>query len=124
MYLILSVIFLTFAKMFTKNHKMMKNKKMIMMAFALIAMVAIGGCNKKREVSVDKLNQTIIQSVMAEQRDSGRVLTVDTIFLNKTEGDNFSGELRGHVNDTTEVVYDLQVTDEGEELSAEWTLRQ
>ncbi len=103
---------------------MMKNKQMIMMACALIAMVLMGGCNKKKEISVDKLSQTIIQSVVAEQRDSGRVLTVDTIFLNSTAGDNFSGELRGHVNDSTEVVYDLQVTDEGDELSAEWTLRQ
>ena len=89
-----------------------------------MALVSFYGCNKKREVSVDKLNKIFIQSVVAEQKDSGNVLTVDTIFLNKTTGDNFIGELRGHVNDTTEVVYDLSVADEGDELSQEWTLRE
>ena len=49
---------------------------------------------------------------------------VDTIFLNNTSGDNYNGELRGHLNDTIEVVYDLTVTDEGEEVEAEWNLRE
>lgn len=101
----------------------MKNKQIVMIVCAMMALVSFCGCNKKREVSVDKLSQTIIESVVAEQRDSGCELTVDTIFLNNTEGDNFVGELRGHVNDTTEVVYDLSVTDDGDDLSAEWTLR-
>lgn len=102
----------------------MKNKQIVIIVCALMALVSFGGCNKERKVSVDKLSQTIVESVVAEQRDSGRVLTVDTIFLNNTVGDNFSGELRGHVNDTIEVVYDLSVTDDGDDLSAEWTLRQ
>ena len=64
----------------------------------LMALMALGACNKKGEVSVDKLSKTISESVIAEQRDSGRVLVV-------------------------EVVYDLTVTDEGDDLSAEWTQR-
>ena len=101
----------------------MKNKQVILMSCAFMALISFVGCHQKSEVSVDKLSQTIIKSVVAEQKDSGRVLTVDTIFLNKMEGDHFVGELRGHINDTTEVVYDLNVTDEGDDLSAEWTLR-
>ena len=51
------------------------------------------------------------------------MLVVDTIFLNPTSDNNYIGELRGHVNDSVEVVYDLTVTDEGDDLSAEWTQR-
>ena len=90
---------------------------------ALMTLMALGACNKKGEVSVDKLSKTISESVIAEQRDSGRVLVVDTIFLNQTPDNNYTGELRGHVNDSVEVVYDLTVTDEGDDLSAEWTQR-
>ncbi len=106
------------------NLNIMKNKHFIVLACAFVALIAFGSCNKKKEVSLDKLNNIFIESVKAEQSDSGRVLTVDTIFLNKTTGDNYVGELRGHVNDSTEVVYDLNVTDEGEDFSAEWTLRE
>lgn len=90
---------------------------------ALMALMTLGACNKNREISFDKLNKTISESVIAEQRDSGRVLVVDTIFLNPTPDNNYTGELRGRVNDSIEVVYDLMVTDEGDELSAEWTQR-
>ena len=99
----------------------MKSSKTIMMACAFIALFALESC--KREVSIDKLYQTFTQSVIQEQRDSGNVLTVDTIFLINTTGDNYKGELRGHVNDSTELVYDLDVTDEGKELTFEWNLR-
>ena len=99
----------------------MKDSKSFMMMCAIVALLTFVGC--KKEVSVDKLCQSFTESVIAEQKDSGNVLTVDTIFLNRTTGDNFKGELRGHVNDTIEVVYDLDVVDEGEEFSMEWNLR-
>ena len=101
----------------------MKNKYYFIFACAMVALLAFGAC-KKKVVDVNKLCKSFTESVVAEQNGLGNTLTVDTIFLNSTAGDNFSGELRGHVNDSTEVVYDLQVTDEGDELSAEWTLRQ
>lgn len=100
----------------------MKSRKVMMMVCAMVALLAFEAC--KKEVSVEKLRQSFVESVVAEQRDSGNTLTVDTFFLNKTTGDNFAGELRGHVNDTTEVVYDLSVVDEGEDLSLEWNLRE
>ncbi len=87
-----------------------------------IALLALTACGKK-EVSVDKVKNIIIENVTAEQKDSGNVLTVDTVFLNQA-GNDFRGELRGHVNDSTVVVYDLNVIDEGDELSAEWNLRE
>lgn len=99
----------------------MKNKRTIIAAFAVVALLSFGAC--KRVVNVEKLCNSFSESVIAEQKDSGNVLTVDTIFLNSTTGDNFKGELRGHINDSTEVVYDLDVVDEGKELSLEWNLR-
>ena len=99
----------------------MRRKNFIILAFAFVALMAFNAC--KREVSIEKLRQSFVESVVAEQRDSGNVLTVDTFFLNKTEGYNFNGELRGHINDSTEVVYDLVVEDEGDDFSLEWNLR-
>ena len=104
------------------------------MACALMALVFFCGCQKmkemtvgklqKKEISVEKLEKTFIDNVTAEQLDSGCVLTIDTIFLNNTSGDNYVGELRGRLNDTLEVVYDLTVTDEGDEVEAGWNRRQ
>ena len=99
----------------------MKNSKIIIMACALVALMTFVSC--KREVDVDKLYKSFTESVVAEQKDSGNVLNVDTIYLNQTTGDNFKGELRGHINDSTEVVYDLDVTDEGDDFELEWNLR-
>ena len=95
----------------------MKKRSIATMVCALMTLVFLGGCDKvkelsvdklkKKEVSVEKLEKTIIESVTTEQQDSGRILTVDTIFLNKISGDNYSGELRGHFDDNKEVVFDL-----------------
>lgn len=87
---------------------------------SLSLMMVMGACAKKKVVSVDKLRSIIEQSVIAEQLDSGRTLVVDTIFLNKENGDNYAGTLRGHINDSIEVVYDIQVNDENDEMSIEW----
>ena len=100
----------------------MKNYKIIMMAVAMVALLALGAC--KKEVAVDKLCESFKESVIAEQRDSGNVLTVDTVFLNQTKGFNYAGELRGHINDSTEVVYDLTVTEEEKDFELEWNLRE
>ena len=99
----------------------MKSKRIILVACALMALVSFQAC--KKVVDVDKLYKSFTESVVAEQKDSGNVLTVDTIFLNQTTGDNFKGELRGHINDSTEVVYDLDVADEGNDFTLEWNLR-
>ena len=100
----------------------MKSNKIIIAACAAVVLLSFEAC--KRVVDVDKLYKSFTESVVAEQRDSGNVLTVDTIFLNPTTGENFKGELRGHINDSTEVVYDLDVADEGNDFTLEWNLRQ
>ena len=100
---------------------MMKMKHFMVVAAALIV-VGLTAC--KKEVSLDKVKQTIVENIMAEQRDSGKTLTVDTVFLNKSVGGSFSGKLFGHTDDSKPVVYDLNVVDEGDELSAEWTLQE
>ncbi|MBO4850207.1 MAG: hypothetical protein J5529_04805 [Prevotella sp.] len=100
----------------------MKNKNYFIIACAMVALLAFGAC-KKKEVDVNKLYKSFTESVVAEQSELGNTLSVDTIFLNQTTGDNFKGELRGHINDSTEVVYDLDVTDEGDDFELEWNLR-
>ena len=100
----------------------MKNKYYFIFVCAMVALLAFGAC-KKKVVDVNKLCKSFTESVMAEQNGLGNTLTVDTIFLNQTTGDNYKGELRGHINDSTEVVYDLDVADEGSDLELEWNLR-
>ena len=100
---------------------MMKMKHFMVVAAALIV-VGLTAC--KKEVSLDKVKQTIVENITAEQRDSGKTLTVDTVILNKSVGGNFRGTLFGHTQDSEPVVYDLNVVDEGDELSAEWTLQE
>lgn len=100
---------------------MMKMKHFMVVAAALIV-VGLTAC--KREVSLDKVKQTIVENITAEQRDSGNTLIVDTVILNKSVGGNFRGTLFGHTEKSEPVVYDLNVVDEGDELSAEWTLQE
>ena len=88
------------------------------------ALIVVGLTACKKEVSLDKVKQTIVENIMAEQRDSGKTLTVDTVILNKSVGGNFRGTLFGHTEKSEPVVYDLNVVDEGDELSAEWTLQE
>ena len=100
---------------------MMKMKHFMVVAAALMV-VNMTAC--KREVSLDKVKQTIVENITAEQRDSGNTLTVDSVILNKSVGGNFRGKLFGHTEKSEPVVYDLNVVDEGDELSAEWTLQE
>lgn len=100
----------------------MKSKRFFIVACALMVVFAFEAC--KRVVDVESLKKSFTASVVAEQMESGNTLTIDTIILNPTTGDNFKGELRGHINDSTEVVYDLDVADEGKELTLEWNLRE
>ena len=100
----------------------MRSRRFFIAACALMAVLAFEAC--KRVVDVESLKKSFTASVVAEQKESGNTLTVDTVILNPTTGDNFKGELRGHINDSTEVVYDLDVADEGEELTLEWNLRE
>ncbi len=88
---------------------------------ACIAAVAclLGAC-KKKEVSIDKVKDIIEQSVIAEEKDKGRVLVVDTVILHQTTGDNYKGQLLGVASDTIPVVYQLTVTDAGDDLDIEW----
>ena len=102
--------------------------KFFFFACAMVALLSFGACKKvlnvERKVDVEKLYKSFTKSVVEEQRGEGNELTVDTIFLNQTIGDNFKGELRGHINDSTEVVYDLDVTDDGNDFDLEWNLRE
>lgn len=95
--------------------------KLFFITCAIVAVLALGSC--KKVVNVDALCKSFTNEVIAEQRDLGNELTVDTIFLNQTTGYNYKGELRGHINDSTEVVYDLDVSDAGKDFDLEWNLR-
>lgn len=95
--------------------------KLFFITCAIVAVLAFGSC--KKVVNVDALCKSFTNEVIDEQKSLGNDLIVDTIFLNQTTGYNYKGELRGHINDSTEVVYDLDVSDAGQDFDLEWNLR-
>ena len=101
----------------------MKNRFFKMTA-CVVAVVCVFCACKKKEVSLDKMKAIISQSVIAEESDSGRVLVVDSIILNQTGGDNYTGLLFGVANDSIPVVYDLTVDDAGDDLEIEWNKKE
>ena len=52
------------------------------------------------------------------------MLVVDSIILNQTSGDNYTGLLFGVANDSIPVVYDLTVADAGDDLEIEWNKKE
>ena len=98
-------------------------KQALSIIAVLVLCMALGACKKEREVDVNKLKNIFVEGISKELAEDGNKLEVDTIFLNQTTGDNYKGELRGHINDSTEVVYDLDVADDGSDLELEWNLR-
>ena len=111
----------------------MKKTRCLILAILALALAA-GACQKKREISIDKVSNIIQQSVIAEQADSGHRLVVDTIMLNPATDAVYKGELHGclgargrggayvALDDSITVTYDLTVTEEGDEYSMEWDL--
>ncbi len=99
----------------------MKKTRCLILAILALALAA-GACQKKREISIDKVSNIIQQSVIAEQADSGHRLVVDTIMLNPATDAVYKGELHGCLDDSITVTYDLTVTEEGDEYSMEWDL--
>ena len=98
-------------------------KKTAYLFLVLMALTfVVGACQKKKEISIDKVTNIIQQSVIAEQADSGHRLVVDTIALQPAADAVYRGELHGCLDDSITVTYDLVVTEEGDELGMEWTL--
>ena len=94
----------------------MRKQYLCLGLFVIIAAMTVS-CQKK--VSLDKVREIVSQSVIAEEKDSGRTLVLDTILL-QLNGKDYSGTIKGVLNDSIEVTYDLTLTDNGEDFDAEW----
>lgn len=92
-------------------------KQIICLCFIALMGVMAVSCQKK--FSLDKVREIVSQSVITEEKDSGRTLVIDTILL-EPNGVNYNGVIRGVLNDSIEVSYNLTLTDNGDDYDVEW----
>ena len=95
----------------------MRKKILFLCLVTLSACIAVS-CQRK--VSFDKLREIVSQHVITEEKDSGRTLVVDTILLEPNGEKDFKGTIKGVLNDSIEVTYQLTLTDNGNDYDFEW----
>jgi len=93
-------------------------KYLLIMFFAVSTMVSLNSCI----VSEDKLSDKIQTAIIDDELAKGNTLEVTNFELNKTEGKNYIGVLKGTLNGK-EVIYDIKVADEGSDLDVDWEQR-
>ena len=90
------------------------------LSLCLIAFMAVTAVSCQKKVSLDKMREIVSQSVITEEKDSGRTLVIDTIQIEPNGAKDFKGIIKGVLNDSIPVVYDLTLTDNGDDYDAEW----
>ena len=93
-------------------------KYLISMVFAVSALVMLSGCI----VSEEKLTDKVTQGIVEYEQEQGNRLEVNDLKLEKSEGKNYKGVLTGKLNGE-DVVYDVIVTDDGNDFDVDWELR-
>ena len=73
-------------------------------------------------VSEQKLTEKIQSAIVEEEQSKGRTLEVTEFSLGEKTGKNYQGVLKGKL-DGKEMVYDVTVTDEGDDFDVNWTPR-
>ena len=73
-------------------------------------------------VSEQKLTEKIQSAIVEEEQSKGRTLEVTEFSLDEKTGKNYQGVLKGKL-DGKEMVYDVTVTDEGDDFDVNWTPR-
>lgn len=96
----------------------MMRKHILCLCFITLLMGMAVSCQKK--VSLDKMREIVSQSVITEEKDSGRTLVIDTILIEPNGEKDFKGMIKGVLNDTIAVEYGLKLTDNGEDYDVEW----
>ena len=93
-------------------------KYLISFIFAFSALIMLNGCI----VSEQKLTEKIQSAIVEEEQSKGRTLEVTEFSLDEKTGKNYQGVLKGKL-DGKEMVYDVTVTDEGDDFDVNWTPR-
>jgi|GEM_PF-2239866 len=93
-------------------------KYLISFIFAFSALMMLSGCF----VSEQKLTEKIQSAIVEEEQSKGRTLEVTEFSLDEKTGKNYQGVLKGKL-DGKEMVYDVTVTDEGDDFDVNWTPR-
>lgn len=94
-------------------------KKYLISTFiAFSALVLLNGCI----VSEKKLTERVQSAIVDEERANGNNLEVTEFTLGDKEGKNYQGVLKGKL-DGKDVIYDVKVTDEGDDFDVDWNLR-
>lgn len=73
-------------------------------------------------VSEQKLTEKIQSAIVEDEQSKGRTLEVTEFSLGEKTGKNYQGVLKGKL-DGKEMVYDVTVTDEGDDFDVNWTPR-
>ena len=93
-------------------------KYLISCIFAFAALMMCNGCI----VAEQKLTEKIQSAIVEEEQSKGRTLEVTEFSLGEKTGKNYQGVLKGKL-DGKEMVYDVTVTDEGDDFDVNWTPR-
>ena len=93
-------------------------KYLISFIFAFSALMMFNGCI----VSEQKLTEKIQSGIVKEEQSKGRTFAVTECSLGEKTGKNYQGVLKGKL-DGKEMVYDVTVTDEGDDFDVNWTPR-
>ena len=93
-------------------------KFFVSMVIALSALVMLNGCI----VSEEKLEHKVTQGMIEFEESQGNHLEVTDLKLEKSEGKNYKGVLTGKLNGE-DAVYDVTVTDDGNDFDVDWELR-
>ena len=93
-------------------------KYLVSVIIALSALVMLSGCI----VSEEKLEHKVTQGMIEFEESQGHHLDVTDLKLEKSEGKNYKGVLTGKLNGE-DAVYDVTVTDSGDDFDVDWELR-
>ena len=93
-------------------------KCLIIIVFALSALMMLNGCI----VSEEKLTDRVQQAMVEYEQGQGNRLEVTDLKLEKGQDKGYTGVLTGRLNGE-EVTYDVTVSDEGSNFDVDWELR-
>ncbi len=93
-------------------------KCLIIIVFALSALMMLNGCI----VSEEKLTDKVQKAMVEYEQGQGNRLEVTDLKLEKGQDKGYTGVLTGRLNGE-EVTYDVTVSDEGNNFDVDWELR-
>lgn len=93
-------------------------KYLVSMMFALSALVVLNGC----VVSEKKLTDKVQEAMVEYEQNQGNRLEITDLKLEKSSDKGYKGVLTGRLNGE-DVIYDVTVSDAGDDFDVDWELR-